>query len=167
MQECCFFLASLKAFICRSRWIFEIFCCQVRRLSRLNSSISCFSFFLIVQLWIRPFAVTGTSDIGESANSPNKRLFTAIARLRSVLFTCTTELAIHLEIVESLLTESFFQTLRRFVSHHGWPATVISDNGKSFVGSERESLIKLVIEERKQINDFAVLHKVRWIFTTS
>lgn len=42
--------------------------------------------------------------------------------------------------------------------HHGWPATIISDNGKSFVGAEREL--------RKQINDFAVLNKVRWIFTT-
>ena len=49
--------------------------------------------------------------------------------------------------------------------HHGWPATIISDNGKSFVGAERE-LRKLVIEGRKQINDFAVLNKVRWIFIT-
>jgi len=48
--------------------------------------------------------------------------------------------------------------------HHGWAATIISDNGKSFVGAERE-LRKLVIKGRKQINDFAVLHKVRWIFT--
>jgi len=55
----------------RSRWIFEIFCCQVRRLSCLNWSISCFSFFLIVQLWIRPFAVTGTSDIrGNCGTAP-------------------------------------------------------------------------------------------------
>ena len=81
------------------------------------------------------------------------------------LFTCATMRAIHLEIVESPSTESFLQALRRFMYHHGWPATIISDNGKSFVGAERE-LRKLVIEGRKQINDFAVLNKVRWIFTT-
>ena len=40
------------------------------------------------------------------------------------LFTCATVRAIHLEIVESLSTESFLQALRRFVSHHGWPATI-------------------------------------------
>ncbi|KAK3744569.1 hypothetical protein QZH41_003507 [Actinostola sp. cb2023] len=81
------------------------------------------------------------------------------------IFTCATTRAVHLEIVESSSSESFVQALRRFASHHGWPSTVISDNGKSFVGAEAE-LRKLVVEGRKQINDFAVLHKIRWIFTT-
>ncbi|KAK3752528.1 hypothetical protein QZH41_005140 [Actinostola sp. cb2023] len=81
------------------------------------------------------------------------------------IFTCATTRAVHLEIVESSSSESFIQALRRFASHHGWPSTVISDNGKSFVGAEAE-LRKLVVKGRKQINDFAVLHKIRWIFTT-
>ena len=34
-----------------------------------------------------------------------------------------------------------------------------------YVVAERE-LRKLVVEGRKQINDFFVLHQVRWIFTT-
>ena len=51
------------------------------------------------------------------------------------------------------------------VAHHGWPSTLISDNGTSFVGAQKE-LRKLVVEGHKQIEDFSVLHKVRWIFTT-
>ena len=75
------------------------------------------------------------------------------------LFTCATVRSIHLEIVESPSSKSFLQALRRFVSHHGWPTTIISDNGKSFVGAKKE-LKKLFVESRKKIDDFAVLHKL-------
>lgn len=81
------------------------------------------------------------------------------------LFTWATVRAIDLELVESLSTESFLQALGHFLSHYGWLSAIISDNGKSFIGAERE-LRKLVVEGRKQIEDFAVLHPVRWIFTT-
>jgi len=49
---------------------------------------------------------------------------------------------------------------------YGWPSTIISDNGKSSVGTEKD-LGKLVEEGRKQIEEFAVLHRICWIFTTS
>ena len=49
--------------------------------------------------------------------------------------------------------------------HHGWPGTIILDNGKSFVGAER-LLRELLAKERKTLEEFAVLHQVRWIFTT-
>ena len=79
------------------------------------------------------------------------------------LITCATVRQIHLEIRESPSSESFLQALRRFVSHHGWPTTIISDNGKSFVGAEKE--LKVFVEGRKKMDDFAVLHKLCWIFT--
>ena len=109
-----------------------------------------------------PFSVTGVDLFGPFSlkYGRNKSI-----KAWGALFTCAPMLAIHLEIVESLSTESFLQALHRFVSHHGWPARIISDNGKSFIGAEKE-LRNLVVEGRKQIIDFAVLHKVRWIFTT-
>lgn len=55
--------------------------------------------------------------------------------------------------------------LRRFAAHHGWPHRIISDNGKSFDGTEKD-LKKLVQEGKNEIEDFAVLHKNRWTFTT-
>ena len=81
------------------------------------------------------------------------------------MFTYATVRSIHLEVVGIPSGESFLQALRRFVSHHGWPTTIISDNGKSFVGAEKE-LKKLFVEFRKKMDDFVVLHKLRWIFTT-
>ena len=42
---------------------------------------------------------------------------------------------------------------------------MISDNGKSFVGTEKE-LKKLVQEGRNRIEEFSVLHRIRWIFST-
>lgn len=54
-----------------------------------------------------------------------------------------------MEIVQDLSTESFLQVLRRFVTHHEWPSMFISDNGKSFVGTEKE-LKKLFVEGKKE-----------------
>ena len=45
------------------------------------------------------------------------------------VFTCATVRAIHLEIVQDLSTEAFLHALRRFSARHGWPTTIISDNG--------------------------------------
>ena len=81
------------------------------------------------------------------------------------LFTCATVHAIHLEIVEDLSSEAFLHALRQFVSHHGWPTTIISDNGTSFVGCERE-LKKLLQEGKKGIEEFVIVHKVKWKFNT-
>ena len=81
------------------------------------------------------------------------------------IFTCATVRAIHLEIVESPSAEAFLQAMRRFLTHHGWPSSVISENGKSFIGAET-LLRELLTKERKQLEEFAVLHQLRWIFTT-
>ena len=70
--------------------------------------------------------------------------------------------AIHLEIVGNLSTQVFLQDLRRLVFHNELPETFISD--KCFVRAKRE-LQKLLIEGRKEINDFSVLQKVLWTFT--
>ncbi|GBL93708.1 hypothetical protein AVEN_166753-1 [Araneus ventricosus] len=51
-----------------------------------------------------------------------------------VLYTCTVYRAIHLELITSLATEVFFQSLRRFIARRGRPSTVYSDNGRNFKG---------------------------------
>ena len=109
-----------------------------------------------------PFSVTGVDLFGPFMlkYGRNKSI-----KAWGALFTCATVRAIHLDIVENLSTPAFLQTLRRFVAHHGWPKVFISDNGKNFVGAQAE-LKKLVQEGQKQIEEFAVLHKVVWKFNT-
>ena len=107
------------------------------------------------------FSVTGVDLFGPF--SPK------VSRNKSVkawgaIFTCTTIRAIHLEVVESMSAEAFLHALRRFASHHGWPSTIISDNGTSFVGLERLLREPFVIM-RMKLEDFAMLRQFRWIFT--
>ena len=54
------------------------------------------------------------------------------------LFTCLTTRAIHIEVVRSLDTNSCLVAINRFIARRGKPATIISDNGRNFVGSARE-----------------------------
>jgi hypothetical protein len=81
------------------------------------------------------------------------------------LFTCATTRAIHLEIVENLSTQSFLHALRRFISHHGWPKCMISDNGTSFVGAQKE-IRDMLVNGRREIEDFSSVHELKWKFTT-
>ena len=52
-----------------------------------------------------------------------------------------------------------------WAAHHGWPTTIISDNGTWFIGAERE-LGRMMKEGRKDVEDFAVTHKIKWQFNT-
>ncbi|XP_046555837.1 uncharacterized protein LOC124265090 [Haliotis rubra] len=109
-----------------------------------------------------PFSVTGVDLFGPFLLKYGRNKTT---KAWGALFTCANVRAIHLEIVDGLSTQAFLHALRRFVSHHGWPDTIISDNGTSFVGAQKE-LRSLVVEGRKDIENFAVLHKVKWKFIT-
>ena len=54
------------------------------------------------------------------------------------LFTCCVTRAVHLELVEDLLVETFKQCLRRFIARRGIPVLVVSDNAKTFKGTEKQ-----------------------------
>ena len=109
-----------------------------------------------------PFSVTGVDLFGPFLLKYGRN---KTVKAWGALFTCATMRAIHLEIVQDLSTPAFLHALRRFVTHHGWPQMFISDNGTNFVGAQKE-LKKLVQEGREQIEDFAMLHKVKWKFNT-
>jgi hypothetical protein len=115
-----------------------------------------------LELFSPPFTTTGVDLFGPFylKYGRNKRI-----KSWGAVFTCATVRAVHLEIVQDLSTEAFLHALRRFAAHHGWPTTIISDNGTSFVGAERE-LRELIKEGRKEIEDFAVTHKLKWRFNT-
>ena len=54
------------------------------------------------------------------------------------LFTCASTRAVHLELVEDLTVESFIRSFRRFSARRGLPATIISDNSKTFKAASKE-----------------------------
>ena len=81
-----------------------------------------------------PYTVTGVDLFGPFQLKYGRNKST---KAWGGLFTCATVRAIHLEIVDGLSTEAFLHALRRFVSHHGWPTTIMSDNGSSCIGAQK------------------------------
>ncbi|XP_035222185.1 uncharacterized protein LOC118195060 [Stegodyphus dumicola] len=77
-----------------------------------------------------------------------------------VLYTCAIYRAIHLELVTSLSTETFIQSLRRFIARRGRPYVIYSDNGTNFVGTN--SVLKKV--NWNAICSAASIQRIRWKF---
>ena len=49
-----------------------------------------------------------------------------------MLYTCCVTQAVHLELVSDMSTPTFIRSFKRFSARRGFPALVISDNGKVF-----------------------------------
>ena len=75
--------------------------------------------------------------------------------------TCASTRAIHLELTQSLSVESFLLAFRRFTSRRGLPATLMSDNGKTFKGSSKE-IVK--IARSKEVTRYLSINGVSWKF---
>ena len=54
------------------------------------------------------------------------------------LFTCATTRAVHLELTRNLTVDSFLLAFRTFTSRRGLPATLVTDDAKTFRGASRE-----------------------------
>lgn len=54
------------------------------------------------------------------------------------VFSCLATRAIHIEISNSLETDSFIHSYRRFCNRRGTPKMILSDNGTNFIGAEKE-----------------------------
>ena len=54
------------------------------------------------------------------------------------LFTCASTRAVHLELTRGLNVQDFLLAFRRFASRRGLPATIQSDNAKTFQSSSKE-----------------------------
>lgn len=81
----------------------------------------------------RPFTHTGLDYFGPVTVTIGRRH----EKRWVALYTCMTSRAVHLEIVNSLSTDSAILSLRRFIVRRGTPETMLSDNGTSFVGAAR------------------------------
>ena len=81
-----------------------------------------------------------------------------------VLFTCLAVCVVHIEVAESLDTDSFIHALRRFISRRGQPQRIRSDNGSNFVRGEKE--LREAIQEWNQlrIHDFLLAKNIEWVF---
>lgn len=77
-----------------------------------------------------------------------------------VLFTCATYRAVHLELITSLSTSAFLQSLRRFIARRGRPSIVYSDNGSNFIGTNKA----FCNIDWKVVTTNAAIQKIQWKF---
>ena len=61
------------------------------------------------------------------------------------LFTCLASRAVHIEVADSLQTDSFINALRRFTCRWGSVREIRCDRGTNFTGTEAE--LKKALEE--------------------
>ncbi|XP_046389409.1 uncharacterized protein LOC124158258 [Ischnura elegans] len=76
-----------------------------------------------------------------------------------VIYTCAVYRCVSLDVITGLSTETFLNSLERFVANYGRPNTVYSDNGTNFIGA-KNIFDKLNMEEVAKISQ---VKKLQWI----
>ncbi|XP_041673791.1 uncharacterized protein LOC108117407, partial [Drosophila eugracilis] len=107
-----------------------------------------------------PFKYTGLDYFGP--------LLVTVARHREkrwvALFTCLTTRAIHLELAHDLSTDSCIIAIRNFVCRRGPVRKLQSDNGKNFVGADREARRFGYVFEAEMIQGELSSRSIGWVF---
>jgi len=80
------------------------------------------------------------------------------------LFTCLAVRDVHIEVVQSLETDSFLQALQRFICRRGPVEVIRSDNGTNFVGAAKELRRAVESWNQNQIHSFLQQRAVQWQF---
>ena len=72
----------------------------------------------------------------------------------------------HLEIVESLDTQSCLDAVHRFIARRGKPKTVISYNGSNFVGAANDLKIAFKELNHSEMQRNLAQNGIQWTFNT-
>ena len=107
-----------------------------------------------------PFTFTGVDYFGPYVKKEGRNEL----KRYGCLFTCLASRAVHIEIANSLETDSFIQALRRFIARRGPVREILSDNGSNFVGATNE--LQQAIDEMDSDQIRSKLHRegTDWIF---
>ena len=105
-----------------------------------------------------PFTHTGLDFAGPLYISSGSKTST---KSYICLFTCASTRAIHLELTRELSVNQFLQAFRRFTSRRGLPATLISDNAKTFTSASKE--ISKIIRSQ-ELQSHLANNKITWKF---
>ena len=107
-----------------------------------------------------PFSHTGVDFFGPITVTKYRRT----EKRYGCLFTCLTTRAVHLEIANSLDTDSLIMCIRRMIARRGQPLCLISDNGTNMRGSERELREALRELDNNKVTDTLSQRGIEWRF---
>lgn len=110
--------------------------------------------------YFRPFTYTGLDYFGP--------VYVTIGRRKEkrwvALFTCLTIRAVHLEVVDSLSTDSCIIAIRNFINRRGCPRQIHSDNGTNFKGVSKELKKALEGVDFEVLAESLSLQNLEWVF---
>ncbi|XP_045534341.1 uncharacterized protein LOC123721079 [Papilio machaon] len=86
----------------------------------------------------RPFLNTGVDFAGPFQTLMCKGRGNRTTKTYIAIFICTATKAIHIELVGDLTSEAFIGAFRRFVSRRGKCSHLWSDQGRNFVGADKQ-----------------------------
>lgn len=81
-----------------------------------------------------------------------------------VLFTCLTMRAVHLEIANSLTTDSAIMAIMRMTARRGQPAVIYSDNGTNLRGASEEFSAAFKNIDQSKLREFGARNFIQWEF---
>ena len=88
----------------------------------------------------------------------------ANAKRWGLVFTCLNSRAIHIEVLETMETNSFLCALRRFFSIRGPPSVLRCDRGTNFVGAKIELDQALQEMDKNAIARYVTTQNCEWLF---
>ena len=101
-----------------------------------------------------PFTYCGTDYFGPFIVKEGRKEL----KRYGVIFTCMASRAVHLEVANSLSTDSFINALRRFVSLRGPIRVLRSDQGTNFIGAKTELSDSLKNLDTDRVKQFLLKH---------
>lgn len=113
-----------------------------------------------------PFSIVGIDYAGPILIKNKNGRGSSTSKAYFAVFICFTTKAIHIETISSLSTNAFLAALNRFVARRGCPSDIYSDNGKNFVGANKELslLTKLLLSNKNLIQDNLSKFYITWHF---
>jgi hypothetical protein len=88
----------------------------------------------------------------------------SVTKRYGVVFTCLSSRAIHLEVAQSLETDSCINAIRRFSARRGPVRVIRSDNGTNLVGAKRELREELLKCDGTKIRNSLLEKEIDWQF---
>ena len=88
----------------------------------------------------------------------------ANAKRWGLVFTCLNSRAIHIEVLETMESDSFICALRRFFAISGVSTVLRCDQGTNFVGAKSELEQAMKELDEKSIGHYAATQNCHWLF---
>lgn len=95
----------------------------------------------------------------ETSNYRNR-----INKRYGVLWTCLTSRAVFVDLADSLSSEDFLLAFQRFAAIYFAPVVIYSDNGRNFIGAEKEFTSSVADLEKNEVSSFFRTSRITWRF---